>query len=410
MRKLIALTIFLFFYLFGFPQNSLSDYLQTAIKNSPVFIDNQNQVNSLAYDSMLIRAALKLQVNFTSNNMYAPVINGYGFDAIITNGGNYNALLAANYTLISKNYLNNKFSALTIQKQNLELSTKLNERDLRQTVTSQYITVYGEQQILATTQKVLEIMKEENVILKSITENGVSNQTDYLSFLVNFKQQQILFAQQQLQIQTDLYVLNYLCGISDTTYNALQEPFVKPSQNISTEQTTPYQQFILDSLKIQNSFEQLKFNYKPKINLLANAGYNTTFIYQAQNNFGASVGLNLTIPIYDGKQHKLQISKLRLLENTRIGYADFYKRQYTIKQMQLLQQISETENIIGEAREQTTISETLLKANNKLLQTGDTRITDYLLSLTNYISSQSTLQQLRTSKMQLINQYNYLNY
>ena len=270
--------------------------------------------------------------------------------------------------------------------------------------------MYGEQQILATTQKVLEIMKEENVILKSITENGVSNQTDYLSFLVNFKQQQILFAQQKLQIQTDLYVLNYLCGISDTTYNALQEPFVKPSQNISTEQTTPYQQFILDSLKIQNSFEQLKFNYKPKINLLANAGYNTTFIYQAQNNFGASVGLNLTVPIYDGKQHKLQISKLRLLENTRIGYADFYKRQYTIKQMQLLQQISETENIIGEAREQTTISETLLKANNKLLQTGDTRITDYLLSLTNYISSQSTLQQLRTSKMQLINQYNYLNY
>ena len=119
MRKLIALTICMFFYLFGFPQNSLSDYLQTAIKNSPVFIDNQNQVNSLAYDSMLIRAALKLQVNFTSNNMYAPVINGYGFDAIITNGGNYNALLAANYTLISKNYLNNKFSAITIQKQNL---------------------------------------------------------------------------------------------------------------------------------------------------------------------------------------------------------------------------------------------------------------------------------------------------
>ena len=84
------------------------------------------------------------------------------------------------------------------------------------------------------------------------------------------------------------------------------------SQNISTEQTTHYQQFVLDSLKIQNFYELLKYSYQPKINLMGDAGYNTTFIYQAQKNFGASVGLNLYIPIYDGKQRKLQTSKLKL--------------------------------------------------------------------------------------------------
>ena len=410
MSKIISLSICLLFSISAFSQNSLSDYQQSAIKNSPIFINNQNQISSLALDSMLIRAGYKTQVNLISNNIYAPVINGYGYDPIITNGGAYSALLAANYTLLSKNNLNHKYASLTIQKQIVELNTKLNERDLKQTVTSQFITVYGEQQILATTQKVLEVMNEENLILKNIAAKGILKQIDYLSFLVTLKQQQIAFSQQKLQAQSDLYLLHYLCGILDTSDIKLQEPILNLSSNISSQQAIPFQQFVLDSLKIKNAVEQIKFNYKPRINLFADAGYFTSFIYQPGRNFGASLGLNLTVPIYDGKQRNLQMNKLKLSENTRTSFANFYKKQFDIKKIQLLQQISETENILAEAKEQSSISEILLKANNKLLEKGDVRITEYVLALTNYISSRTTFQQLITNKMQLVNQYNYLNY
>ena len=409
-KKFLLLNLFCVCTYFVFGQYSLNDYLQSALKNSPVYTDNQNQIQSLALDSMLIRAGLKPQASFTSNNSYAPVINGYGYDEVITNGGNYNALLGANYTIVGKNNLNNQYSSLNIQKQILELKTKLSERDLKQSVTAQYITVYGEQQLLINSEKVLAVLKNEDLILKNITEKGQYRQTDYLSFLVSYKQQQLSYSQQKLQAQNDLYVLNYLCGLTDTAYVILPDPSLNTASVFSSDQTIQFRQFFLDSLKLQNSIEQIKFNYSPKLSLLGDAGYNTTFTYHAEKNFGASVGLNFSVPIYDGKQRKLQTEKFKLSETTRMSYADYYRKQYNMKQTQLQQQIAETEKLIAEAQEELKISETLLNANNKLLETGDMRITDYVLSLTSYISSQSTLQQLVTSKMQLINQYNFLNY
>ena len=410
MRKVISLLFFFLSVIFAHAQNSLNEYIQSALKNSPVFADAKNQASSLGLDSMLIRAAYKPQINFNSTDIYAPTINGFGYDQVNTNGGFYSALVGANLTVVGKNNLNNKFSSLTIQKQILELNSKLNERDLKQAVTAQYLTIYGEQQILLNEKKVLDVLKQEDVILKNIAEKGIYRQTDYLSFLVSYKQQQISYSQQKLQAKNDVYLLNYLCGIIDTSYIILAEPSITISQTIANEHSVQYRQFFLDSMQLQNSVEQLKYNYKPKLNLFADAGYNTSFLYHAERNFGTSVGLNFIVPIYNGNQRKTQLNKIKLSENTRLNYAEFFKKQYSMKQIQLLQQISEIEKLIAQAKDQLKISETLLQANNKELEIGDLRIADYIISLTNYISSQITAQQLATSKLQLINQFNYLNY
>ena len=410
MKKILFLAIILLSSFRGITQNKLSDFLHSAVENSPLFIDNLNQGYALTLDSILLREGLKPQVNLSSNNLFAPVINGYGYDEIITNMGNYNALLGVNYTIIGKNNLKNKYSSFNIQRQELDLNAKLNERDLKQAVTSQFITVYGEQQILNSGRTVLEVLKKEDILLKNITEKGIYRQTDYLAFLMTYKQQQLAFSEQLLQIKNDLYLLNYLCGIIDTTYLNLEDPGLSVSPSIATEQTVTFKRFMIDSLKLQNNAEQIKFNYKPKINLFGDVGYNTTFIYQAEKNFGASIGLNLSIPIYDGNQRKTKMDKLSLSENTRITYAGYYKKQYSMKQIQIVLQISETEKLVRESEDQLTLSETLLKANNKLLESGDIRISDYAFSLVNYISLNSGIQQLITNKMQLINQFNYLNY
>jgi outer membrane protein TolC len=409
-KKFILPLVICFCFVDVSAQKSLDFYLQSAIANSPVFIDNQNQIQSLALDSMLIRAGYKPQINFSSNNVYAPVVNGYGYDEINTNGGSYNALLGANYTIVGKERLNNRFSSINIQKQILELNAKLTERDLRQTVTAQYITVYGEQQVLKNAQSVLDVLEKENFVLKSLAEKGVYRQTDYLSFLVNYKQQQLAFGQQKLQTQNDLYFLNYLCGIADTTYIILNEPTLSLNAIINSEQSLQFNQYLLDSLQIKISKEQIKFNYRPHVNLFGDAGYSTTFIYHAEKNFGASVGLNFSVPIYDGNQRKLQIEKFKLSENSRQNFAGFFRKQFSMKQIQLQQQISETGKLISEARQQLEISDALVKANNKLLETGDAKIADYILSLTGYISSAANVLQLNANKIQLINQYNYLNY
>ena len=58
---------------------------------------------------------------------------------------------------------------------------------------------------------------------------------------------------------------------------------------------------------------------------------------QGYKNFGTGVGLNVTVPIYDGKQKKMQYRKLDLSERARRNYKSFYTSQY-YQQIYLLQQ------------------------------------------------------------------------
>src|SRR5436309_710186 len=100
-------TFILFFLLFittpGFTQNNQLDYfLKEAIVNSPLLKDNQNQILLNDIDSIRILADYKPHLNFTSNNMYAPVVNGYGYDKAITNGGNLIEQLAVSKTFVNK--------------------------------------------------------------------------------------------------------------------------------------------------------------------------------------------------------------------------------------------------------------------------------------------------------------------
>jgi outer membrane protein TolC len=410
MPKLILFCSLCLFRLVVSGQKTIDFYLESAIHNSPVFTENVALSGALALDSMLIKAALRPQSNFTSNDYFAPVVNGYGYDEIITNRGNYNALLGVNLAIVGKNNLGNQYAGLNIQKQILENNSKLSERDLRQNVIAEYITVYGEQQLLSNATEVLDILKNEDVLLKDLAEKGQARQTDYLSFLVGYKQQQLSYSQQKQQMRSDLFLLNYLCGIADTGVVTLSDPALSIAAKNGVETTAAYRQILLDSARLQNSLDKIRYNYHPKLNVYGDAGYNTTFMYMAQKNFGAGIGLNFSVPVYDGNERKLQADKIRLSENSRLFKTELVRKQYSIRQLQLRQQISETEELVGEANEQLKFSKTLLTANNKLLESGDVKIADYFMSLRNYVGSLVTVQQLLTSKMQLINLLNALNY
>ena len=82
-------------------QKTLDDYLQVAVKNSPLLKDLNNQILSAQLDSVRIKAGLKPQVSAGSAGLYAPVIHGYGYSQAITNGQTLDALLSVNKSFIS---------------------------------------------------------------------------------------------------------------------------------------------------------------------------------------------------------------------------------------------------------------------------------------------------------------------
>lgn len=409
-RKYLLIIGFLWLSCASFSQtNGLDYYINHALGNSPLLKDYINQAQSILVDSQLIRATYKPQVTGTNNNYYAPVIGGVGYDGAITNGGNVTALLGVNKTFVSHKNLNSQFETIRLQSEGIQNSAKISEQDLKKTITDQYITAYGGLQQLNFSKEIYALLKKEEAILKKLTEANVYRQTDYLTFLVTFQQQELASEQLAIQYQNDYSTLNYIAGIEDTSVANLPDPGITLNYVPLSENSVFLKQYTLDSLKSVNQRLVINFNYKPKLDVFADAGYNSTLVHQPYKNFGTSVGASLIVPIYDGRQKKLQYNKLAIAERTRLGYKAFFKHQYNQQIAQLSKQLQATDALIVQINNQIKYSEGLIKVNVRLLETGDAKIADLVIAFNNYLSAKNLLTQNTVSRWQIINQINYWN-
>ena len=79
---------------------SLNDFIRYAKENNATLKDLQGQILSNFVDSQILRATTKTQLNFVSNEMYAPVIKGWGYDEIITNIAQVSGMVQATKTFL----------------------------------------------------------------------------------------------------------------------------------------------------------------------------------------------------------------------------------------------------------------------------------------------------------------------
>lgn len=410
MKRFITIICILLVHLSVHSQErSLDYYILSGIQNSPLLKDLRNQQRANLIDSMRILAGYLPQVNAISSNSYAPTLGGWGYDGAITNGSNFSQLLTVSKQLVSKENLKNQHEAIQLLNESLKTSGKINEQDLKKTITAQYISAYGSYQQYRFNNEVLALFKKEQNILKSLTEKGVYRQTDYLSFLVTMQQQELLISQLKIFFQNDFSSLNYLCGINDTAAIPLKKPEIFLSVLPNAENSVFYQQFLNDSLKLKNSDAMIEFRYKPKVNLYGDGGYLTSFSTAAYKNFGISLGVNVVVPIYDGRQKKMQHDKISIAEQSRQQYRDYFKTQFSQQIAQLFQQLHATEQLTVQSANQIRYAETLIEANQKLLETGDAHMADYILAIDNYMNAKNTITQNSINQLQIINQINYWN-
>jgi hypothetical protein len=408
-RNFITILIF-FVPLFSIAQNKdLNYFISRSISNDPKFTEFRNQILANKIDSQLIVAGNKIQVSGSGNAYYAPIINGWGYDEAITNGQQLSALVALNKQIYNKRNLSLQFKSLQLQNDSLANSSAIYQQDLKKTIISQYILTYGDQLQLNFNDEVISLLTKEEGILKTLTEKNVYKQADYLSFLVTLQQQQLTRNQLMVQYKNNYATLNYLAGIIDTVTEALAAPDLQVKVNLNATSSPFFLNYKIDSLRLQNERLLAKIQYRPKVNLFADAGYQSTFILTPYKNFGYNIGINLTVPIYDGHQKRLQFTKLDIEERTRQKQHEFFYNQYQQQIQELEQQLNDIESLAEPINKQITYLETLINVNGKLLETGDIRITDYILALNNYITAKNLVVQNQMARYQVIQQLNYWN-
>jgi len=407
MRSFVIILIFLYAVKSFSQEKDLLFYIGKAQINSPLLKDVSNQIQSNRIDSLLIRATYKPLVAANLNANYAPNFKGFGYDTVLSNGQSVAGFIGINQKIIGKSIVNSQVETFKIIKDGLVLNKKIAIKDLNKAIIAQYITAYGSAEQLVYNKKMVELLKNEAVVLKKLTQNSIYRQTDYLIFISTLKQQELQVLQLKQQYQNDLGLLNYLSGETYTTFVSLKKPAIS-LRGIEKEETTIFEkQFETDSLKIINQNKLIDNTYKPSLSLVGDAGYMSSFANQGYKNFGFSVGLGLSIPIYDGNQKTLLHQKNETALATNLAYKNNFNKQYQQQLLMLDQQLKQTMLIQNQLQSQLQISDALIEADKKLLISGDAQITDFMIAIGNVITINNTISQNKINTLQLINEINY---
>ena len=409
MKWKLLLLFFICFKSFS-QEKDLNYFIAKAQNNSPLLKDYSNQIKSATLDSLLNRAVYKPQVTGNLNANYAPVISGFGYDIALSNGQSVAGLVGVNQKIIGKKRINSQSDSFQLIKEALILNQKITLRDLNKTIIAQYILASASSEQIGFNQKIATLLKQETSILKKLTQNAVYKQTDYLIFSATVKQQDLVLLQLKQQYQNDLALLNYLSGETDTTFINLKKPEITLKNSRSSDKIVFLKQFEVDSLKLQNQNKFIDYSYRPSLSLLGDAGYNSSFAYQAYKNFGFSVGLGLSIPIYDGNQRTLQHQKNDAALATNLAYKNNFNKQYQQQLLMLNLKRKQSAAVENQLQLQLLIADALIEANKKLLLTGDAQITEYIIAVGNLIAIKNAISQNNSNKLQIINEINYWSF
>ncbi|HZX62026.1 MAG TPA: TolC family protein [Bacteroidales bacterium] len=407
-RILLVVSFFLSFLPGRSQEQTLDYFLQQGIKNSPLIRDLNGQIRSNRIDSLLIKAMNKPRVEFRGYAFYAPVVNNFGYSEILTNIANLTSVMSVSQQLFNKKTVEANLLKTGIQKQSLANTVRLTENSLKKAITAVYIDAWSINSDISVNLELVSFAKEQAKILKSLTENGIYKQTDYLSFMFDLQGQELQVRELNLRFRKQISDLYILCGIRDTaSFSPVKPELGNPSP--SKQVLLPlFMRFYLDSLRITNENILIDRNYKPTVSWFSDAGLinnDPKVIYQ---NFGLSLGLNFTLPIYDGNQRKLNHQKRKSEEDIRAGYAEAFNREYHQQLQQLLDELDQTRALLPAIRSQVRNAELLVNQEKELVSKGSGSITDYLIAVKNYLSVRKSLNQYEIRLLQIQNEINYL--
>jgi len=428
MKKRIIL-FYLFILIAGIiqaQQRDLNYFLDQARMNSPLIQKNKNDNKILQLDLQQTERILKSPViSLESGLLFAPIIshdthpgtfnlatsnstNYSGYDLGITNGGQYQAYISAIQPLLGKMNLKAYSVKSEIANQQNNNSISLNIHEIGQLVAYQYILCLKSKTQIGNGKTILIQLEDQLAIMHKLVENAVYKQSDLMLLEIEKQNIELTIKSSEDDYKSNLYDLNLLCGIKDSTQTDISdiELTLEPQSITDSKFLASYK---LDSLSFlaDQSINELK--YKPQLNAYANAGYNASGI-PTFDRFGLSAGLTFSWNLYDGGQRKLERQKLNVNINTLQFEKNYFMTQQEINKSKIISQLKSLDERRLILVNQVAKYDQLYKVYADELAQGLVSVMDFKNLLKDITAKKQDYLLLKMEKQLLVNSYNYWNY
>lgn len=423
------LLFFIFAFILGFELEaqdmvSLDYFLNQAEVNTPTLKENRNLLKIGELQNAIIQAQNKaFQVNVTSDVLVAPFFNSngkaidvtttpsanaIGYDVSITNGGLYSAQINVMKNLFNQAITDRLLFQNKLQNNSILLTSEELKHNLTKTITDAYIVAYQLQLQESFTKDILKDLENRLQVVELMVKRAVLMESDYLLLQLDIDSKKLELQQIQNSLKVAINQLYILSSVPVGNTESLDVPTITA---ITNPNSLFYQKkFENDSLQLlanQNVFES---RYKPQVSAYANTGLNASEIPNIYRKIGASAGIRLTIPIYDGNQRKYNAQQSLLKEESLEFYKENSKIQMENNLESIRQQISQNEITLLLLEKQLKKQENILEIYKGKLVQGQVSIVDYLTVIQNYKLNVYTKLQMQTNRWLLLSQYNYINW
>lgn len=389
---------------------SLESYLMAAQANNPALLENENLSAIAGLEVDMAKAAYQMpEISTTGNFLYAPAIQGVGYDNSITNGALYSAQLNINQPLFTRPLVEAQVKNSLINQEAYRQNTALSQHGLTRQVTEQYILTWQNMERISDTQHLLSLLEEQEKVVRVFAENAILSQSDVLFFTIEKENQQLALQDLLIAYRQGLTKLNLLCGLVDTAYVELRQPEIQ--LNADTAGLSNFlKSYQLDSLLTESRQELYEMKYRPQASAFANTGLNAIMLKDIYKKFGFSLGLNFSMTLYDGHQRDLTRQQAQLSQQASRGQREFQARQIEQQRLAALKQIRLLDAKIEAVQQQLSDYETLLKFYRERIARGELSVNDYINAIKSFAAAQADFTALKTSRLLLVNDYNYWNW
>lgn len=392
------------------PGQNLPYYLDAALHSNPVVQQNINLSYIARLDADKAQSLLnKPEITTTGNLLFAPLINGVGYDEAITNGALYSAQINANIPLFnqaqSKAYLVNSQIKQQIYRQN----TQQSQHDLIRQVTEQYILTWQNLEQLVSIKEVLDLLNDQERLILALMQNGILLQSDVQLFQIEKAGRELTYKEYQTAYRKNLATLNLLCGIVDTSFTELSPPSIE-LQTVVPDTSNFLEPFRLDSVMAASDQEVFELKYRPQFSAFGNYGLNAIKLKDINKRFGFSAGLNFSLTISDGHQKELNCQQMVLYQLNSQNQKDYLSKQVKQQMLSARQEIRLLDEKLVAVQKQITDYDRLLAIYSQRLAQGDLSVNDYLNTIKSYVALKGDLTQMKSSRLLLINNYNFWNW